>query len=119
MRMEVFARECPQRTLTSGEFSRIFVGIILELAEWTPVTPGLDQIPRGKSGRRMVQELSAVRLSPVDYVTIRSVSLRHAGHKERPMELEDEATWLRHRVLRAAGGPPIRSRGHWSYHAAV
>ena len=34
VKMEVFARECPQKTLTSGEFSRIFVGIILELAEW-------------------------------------------------------------------------------------
>jgi hypothetical protein len=34
VKMEVFTRECPQKTLTSGEFSRIFVGIILELAEW-------------------------------------------------------------------------------------
>ena len=34
VKMEVFAGECPQKTLTSGEFSRIFVGIILQLAEW-------------------------------------------------------------------------------------
>jgi hypothetical protein len=34
MKMEVFAGECPQKTLTSGEFSRIFVGIILKHAEW-------------------------------------------------------------------------------------
>jgi hypothetical protein len=32
--MEVSARECPQKTLKAGEFSRIFVGIILGLAEW-------------------------------------------------------------------------------------
>jgi hypothetical protein len=32
--MEIFAEECPQKTLTSGEFSRKFVGIILELADW-------------------------------------------------------------------------------------
>jgi hypothetical protein len=34
VKMEVSARECPQKTLKSGEFSRIFVGIIVELAEW-------------------------------------------------------------------------------------
>ena len=34
VKMEVFAGECPQKTLTSGEFSRTFVGIILELADW-------------------------------------------------------------------------------------
>ena len=34
VKMEAFAGECPQKTLMSGEFSRIFVGIILELAEW-------------------------------------------------------------------------------------
>jgi hypothetical protein len=30
----VSAGECPERTRRSGEFSRIFVGVILELAEW-------------------------------------------------------------------------------------
>ena len=34
VRMEVSARECPQTTLKAGEFSRIFVGIILQIAEW-------------------------------------------------------------------------------------
>ena len=34
VKMEVSARECPQKTLKSGEFSGIFVGIIVELAEW-------------------------------------------------------------------------------------
>jgi hypothetical protein len=34
VKMEVSARECPQKTLNAGEFSRIFVGIILKLAEW-------------------------------------------------------------------------------------
>jgi hypothetical protein len=32
--MEVSAGECPEKTRKSGEFSRIFVGIILDLAEW-------------------------------------------------------------------------------------
>jgi len=32
--MEVSAGECPEKTLKSGEFSRIFTGVILELAEW-------------------------------------------------------------------------------------
>jgi hypothetical protein len=34
VKMEVSAKECPEETLRSGEFSHIFVGIILELAEW-------------------------------------------------------------------------------------
>ena len=34
VKLEVSARECPQKTLKGGEFSRIFVGIILGLAEW-------------------------------------------------------------------------------------
>jgi hypothetical protein len=34
VKMEVSAGECPEKTLKSGEFSRIFVGVILELAEW-------------------------------------------------------------------------------------
>jgi hypothetical protein len=34
VKMEVLARECPQKTLKSGEFSGIFIGIIVELAEW-------------------------------------------------------------------------------------
>jgi len=32
--MDVSAPECPARTLRSGEFSPIFVRIILELADW-------------------------------------------------------------------------------------
>ena len=34
VKMEVSARECPEATVKSGEFSRTFVGIILQLAEW-------------------------------------------------------------------------------------
>jgi hypothetical protein len=34
VKMEVRADECLQQALKSGEFSRIFVGIIVELAEW-------------------------------------------------------------------------------------
>jgi hypothetical protein len=34
VKMEVSAGECPEKTRKSGEFSRIFVGVILELAEW-------------------------------------------------------------------------------------
>jgi hypothetical protein len=34
VKMEVSARECPEKTLKAGEFSGIFVGIILQLAEW-------------------------------------------------------------------------------------
>jgi len=34
VKMEVAAEECPEKTRKSGEFSRIFVGIIIELAEW-------------------------------------------------------------------------------------
>jgi hypothetical protein len=34
VKMEVSARECPPKTISGGEFSRIFVGIILQLAEW-------------------------------------------------------------------------------------
>jgi hypothetical protein len=34
VKMEVSAGECPEKTRKSGEFSRIFVGIILDIAEW-------------------------------------------------------------------------------------
>jgi hypothetical protein len=34
VKMEVAAEECPEKTRKSGEFSRIFVGVIMELAEW-------------------------------------------------------------------------------------
>jgi hypothetical protein len=34
VKMEVSAEECPEKTRKSGEFARIFVGVILELAEW-------------------------------------------------------------------------------------
>jgi hypothetical protein len=34
VKMEVSAPGCPQKTLKAGEFSGIFVGIILELSEW-------------------------------------------------------------------------------------
>jgi hypothetical protein len=34
VKMEVGAGECLQKALKSGEFSRTFVGIILQLAEW-------------------------------------------------------------------------------------
>jgi hypothetical protein len=34
VKMEVSAGKCPEKTRKSGEFSRIFVGVILELAEW-------------------------------------------------------------------------------------
>jgi hypothetical protein len=34
VKMEVAAEECPEKTRKSGEFSRIFVGVILQLAEW-------------------------------------------------------------------------------------
>ena len=34
VKMEVYAGKCPEKTRKSGEFSHIFVGAILELAEW-------------------------------------------------------------------------------------
>jgi hypothetical protein len=34
VRMEVAAGECPEKTLKSGEFTGIFAGLILELADW-------------------------------------------------------------------------------------
>jgi hypothetical protein len=34
VRMEVAAGECPETTLKSGEFTGIFAGLILELADW-------------------------------------------------------------------------------------
>jgi hypothetical protein len=34
VRFDVAAAECPESTLKSGEFSAIFAGLILELAEW-------------------------------------------------------------------------------------
>ena len=34
VKMEVAAEACPEKTRKSGEFSRIFVGAILQLAEW-------------------------------------------------------------------------------------
>jgi hypothetical protein len=34
VKMEVSQRECSEKTLKAGEFSGIFVGIILQLAEW-------------------------------------------------------------------------------------
>jgi hypothetical protein len=34
VRMEVAAGDCPEKTLKSGEFTGIFAGLILELADW-------------------------------------------------------------------------------------
>jgi hypothetical protein len=34
VRFDVTAAECPESTLKSGEFTAIFAGLILELAEW-------------------------------------------------------------------------------------
>jgi hypothetical protein len=34
VRFDVAAAECPETTLKSGEFTAIFAGLILELAEW-------------------------------------------------------------------------------------
>ena len=34
VRFDVAAAECPESTLKSGEFTAIFAGLILELAEW-------------------------------------------------------------------------------------
>ena len=34
VRFDVAAGECPESTLKSGEFTAIFAGLILELAEW-------------------------------------------------------------------------------------
>lgn len=34
VRFDVAAPECPESTLKSGEFTAIFAGLILELAEW-------------------------------------------------------------------------------------
>jgi hypothetical protein len=34
VKMEVAARECPEKTLKSGEFAGVFGGLILELADW-------------------------------------------------------------------------------------